>query len=114
PATVCIWPARLLLRLAMFCIDCGYRLRGLKRHMCPECGRPFNPRDASTFRQPVAAYKWVPQISESLQVAISIPVVNLILLELFVAYAVLVRNGDIDPVIVFWCLGPWQLILHVA
>ena len=26
------------------CIECGYQLRGLIEHRCPECGRPFRPR----------------------------------------------------------------------
>jgi len=25
------------------CTDCGYELRALSRHLCPECGTPFDP-----------------------------------------------------------------------
>ena len=33
----------------MFCRDCKYPIRGLERSRCPECGRPFQPSDPSTF-----------------------------------------------------------------
>lgn len=33
----------------MYCCKCGYRLHGLDRQRCPECGRPFDPADAQTF-----------------------------------------------------------------
>jgi hypothetical protein len=33
----------------MFCQGCGYNLFGLTSPQCPECGRPFDPNDASTF-----------------------------------------------------------------
>lgn len=32
------------------CLKCGYALRGLHEAMCPECGRAFDPADASTYR----------------------------------------------------------------
>jgi hypothetical protein len=32
------------------CLDCGYRLRGLESHRCPECGREFNPHNPFTMR----------------------------------------------------------------
>ena len=32
----------------MFCIGCDYQLVGLASR-CPECGRPFDPNDPSTF-----------------------------------------------------------------
>ncbi|MBN2560433.1 MAG: hypothetical protein JXQ75_05830 [Phycisphaerae bacterium] len=31
------------------CIKCGYSLRGLAEHRCPECGSEFDPLDPSTF-----------------------------------------------------------------
>ena len=33
------------------CLGCNYPLRGLPEHVCPECGRAFNPSDPSTYRQ---------------------------------------------------------------
>lgn len=30
------------------CAHCGYDLRGLDRHRCPECGRPFLPASSAT------------------------------------------------------------------
>lgn len=32
------------------CLTCGYRLRGLPNHICPECGRAFDPADRRTYR----------------------------------------------------------------
>jgi len=32
-----------------YCLDCGYTLRGLENHTCPECGRPFDPEDSNTY-----------------------------------------------------------------
>jgi hypothetical protein len=34
------------------CLGCGYPLRGLPQHTCPECGRPFDPRDPTSFKVP--------------------------------------------------------------
>jgi len=31
------------------CLGCGYSLRGLTEPRCPECGRPFDPADPTTF-----------------------------------------------------------------
>jgi len=31
------------------CLTCGYALRGLPSHVCPECGQEFNPSDPTTF-----------------------------------------------------------------
>jgi len=31
------------------CRECGYRLRGLDRPRCPECGGAFDPADPATF-----------------------------------------------------------------
>jgi hypothetical protein len=33
----------------MFCIGCGYDLKGLTRTTCPECGRRFSPGDPETY-----------------------------------------------------------------
>lgn len=32
------------------CLTCDYNLTGTLGSRCPECGRPFNLRDSSTFR----------------------------------------------------------------
>lgn len=32
-----------------FCLGCGYSLRRLREHACPECGRSFDPADPGTF-----------------------------------------------------------------
>ena len=34
------------------CLACGYQLRGLVEHRCPECGRGFNPADPDTVKLP--------------------------------------------------------------
>jgi hypothetical protein len=47
-----------------FCQGCNYVLRGLKDNRCPECGRPFDPADPSTFnsgRAPGAVRRWLMQ-----------------------------------------------------
>lgn len=36
----------------MYCLNCGYVLDGLIGSRCPECGRPFDPGDAGSFRAP--------------------------------------------------------------
>jgi hypothetical protein len=33
----------------MRCLNCKYDLRNLAEHRCPECGREFDPNDATTF-----------------------------------------------------------------
>jgi hypothetical protein len=33
----------------MHCLTCNYDLSNLTEHRCPECGRDFDPDDASTF-----------------------------------------------------------------
>ena len=38
----------------MLCRGCGYVLDGLPKWRCPECGRPFDPWNATTFRTPKA------------------------------------------------------------
>jgi hypothetical protein len=40
------------------CKTCHYSLLNLTKHRCPECGRPFDPRDASTFDVTVRAGLW--------------------------------------------------------
>jgi len=35
----------------MYCKGCGYNLRRLDRHRCPECRRPFVPSNPSTWRR---------------------------------------------------------------
>jgi len=37
------------LPLTARCLGCDYLLRGLPEPMCPECGRPFDPGDPSTY-----------------------------------------------------------------
>jgi hypothetical protein len=32
------------------CLGCGYPLRGLSEHRCPECGRGFDPQDEHSYR----------------------------------------------------------------
>jgi len=32
-----------------YCIDCQYSLRGLTSNACPECGRPFNPDNPTSY-----------------------------------------------------------------
>lgn len=38
---------------AAVCIKCGYLLRGLPEHVCPECGQAFNPNDNTTYHNPI-------------------------------------------------------------
>ena len=33
----------------MYCLKCEHQLTGVESLNCPECGHPFNPRDARTF-----------------------------------------------------------------
>jgi len=34
----------------MYCLKCDYSLKGLSRHVCPECGQAFDPTDAKTWK----------------------------------------------------------------
>jgi hypothetical protein len=34
----------------MYCRSCQYELVGLNKGRCPECGRPFDPADPTTFQ----------------------------------------------------------------
>lgn len=34
------------------CLHCGYRLRGLPEHRCPECGHSFNPYHPTSMHVP--------------------------------------------------------------
>ena len=34
----------------MYCLDCRYALSRLTCHRCPECGRPFDPRNRFSYR----------------------------------------------------------------
>jgi hypothetical protein len=40
------------------CASCGYCLRGLASHICPECGTPFDPADPLTFVSPTNSHGW--------------------------------------------------------
>lgn len=40
------------------CLRCGYSLRGLPNVVCPECGRAFDPGDASTYRDRATKPSW--------------------------------------------------------
>jgi len=40
------------------CLGCGYSLRGLTEHVCPECGRAFVPEDDATFQRPDTLPRW--------------------------------------------------------
>jgi hypothetical protein len=45
----------------MYCRGCGYDLRKLDTTRCPECGRGFDPNDASTYHlsRPVKVWPYI-------------------------------------------------------
>ncbi len=49
---ICEMPTRpdSLLTDPMRCLACGYILEHLTEPRCPECGRPFDPHDSTTYR----------------------------------------------------------------
>ena len=54
------------------CLGCGYLLRGLPEPVCPECGRRFDPLDASTFDAKPRARRrrsWIKRRSVALAIA---------------------------------------------
>lgn len=52
------------------CLDCGYLLRGLRDPICPECGRPFDPGDPTTFNlKPLPRQPWILRASCTILVA---------------------------------------------
>jgi hypothetical protein len=45
----------------MYCLGCGYDLRGLPENRCPECGRAFDSGDPATYlgkRESGKTYLW--------------------------------------------------------
>ena len=44
---------------AIYCLDCGYLLHGLREPRCPECGRTFDPRDPETFARSSRRFKLI-------------------------------------------------------
>lgn len=38
-----------VMNTSIYCLGCYYDLRGLPSNRCPECGRPFDPKNAETF-----------------------------------------------------------------
>jgi len=66
---------------AMRCLDCGYDLRGLAVHRCPECGRAFAPADARTILQrPVDGRRLLAWMALSLVCAIA-PFIAIVVLR---------------------------------
>lgn len=57
----------------MRCLSCKYDLTHLTEHRCPECGRPFDPSDPSTFQVPPASNK-KPLLRGIVLIAVSYPV----------------------------------------
>lgn len=56
------------------CIQCGYSLVQLPNHQCPECGRPFDPTNPTTF-QSIARRKIQNQKRLVQRAVIAIPLV---------------------------------------
>ena len=44
---------------AMYCKKCNYDLRHLTSRRCPECGRPFDPDDPSTYLPTIGVPIWI-------------------------------------------------------
>jgi predicted amidophosphoribosyltransferase len=61
----------------MRCLNCKYDLRKRTEHRCPECGRDFDPKDASTFEseQPTRTNVWFIVAIAFLLLVILMPVV---------------------------------------
>ncbi len=77
------------------CIACDYGLTGLPAGTCPECGRPFDPIDPSTFTTPGDRPTALPQLIGSLLtfVAFTAVIVNAYDLRDTVALSVLAVGG---------------------
>jgi len=54
----------------MYCYACQYNLNNLGQNSCPECGKPFDPKDPTTFlSQPIAP---LPLLGEERTAALSL------------------------------------------
>ena len=79
------------------CLKCHYLLRGLVEPVCPECGRPFDPADPTTFLAAPPRRKWVKRLA----------IVSVLLL---VGFALFPRKVDrLDLTVT--CHGCWEQLV---
>lgn len=87
--------------LAMFCLGCRYPLRGLTGGVCPECGRAFDPKDATTYAPTARRWSWVVPVDGAGAVLFALPMAYLLLESwLGTGHRWWWRHGDIN---VFVC-----------
>lgn len=61
------------------CLSCAYILNGLAENRCPECGRAFDPADATTFvlgRERKSGLRYLTRAVIYLLCALSLPVLR--------------------------------------
>lgn len=92
-----------------YCLGCGYALQGLSHRQCPECGRPFNPRDPLT----TAAHP----VRDSRIVLAKVGMILTIGLGILSVAAILVSSNGVDPIL-RWVAGivlfPFIVLLLIA
>jgi hypothetical protein len=92
------------------CLDCGYLLRGLRQHRCPECGRGFVPDDPSTYATEMPRPFWLTVCTRVMCCANAI----------YIAIAMLVclagSVADTSPGEQRWaaCLGIWLVSVGIV
>ncbi|MFN3168117.1 MAG: hypothetical protein ACE37H_13735 [Phycisphaeraceae bacterium] len=90
----------------MHCTECGYDLRGLSEHACPECGRAFDPADQQSFGKRHAA-----RYRELARIAGWLCVITAVIPALIATWQIATGRQDLMIVIMVWLFALVPLAL---
>jgi hypothetical protein len=85
----------------MQCLQCLYPLQTLRERKCPECGRPFDPSDARTYRSNVKLRVRIAQIVAKQQPSKR----SCTLSTLGVVLLVIATTPVVDGILFLWMVG---------